>query len=113
MSEKKLTQDQIDELIKQVSNKSDSENTNNNIDNLKCSKEFIEKSIKASREALSLAISSDIECNLMKDIQTTTTKNILDIIENNSYLCVRVDYVGEVKGFDLLLIKKHPVKLGC
>lgn len=106
MSEKKLTQDQIDELIKQVSNKSDSENTNNNIDNLKCSKEFIEKSIKASREALSLAISSDIECNLMKDIQTTTTKNILDIIENNSYLCVRVDYVGEVKGFDLLLIKK-------
>lgn len=101
MSDKKLTQEQIDAMLNNIKNKGKKE-TNLNIDFIKS---FFLNSIEASKEALNSAVGKNISISTRQDFKLSPIDNILTSFEQ-PYVAIKVEYTGEVDGFDLLIVKK-------
>ena len=103
MSDKKLTQEEIDRMINAVQNNEDSKELTDTQLNLV--KKFIDKSLTASVEALQLALSKKLTLNNSTNIQKFSSNDISNLMPD-CYMVVKIDYKGDVNGYDLLLIKK-------
>lgn len=103
MSEKKLTQEEIDKMISAAQgDMANDELTQTELDSVKM---FIDKSLNASVDALQAALSRTLNLSNSTNIQTFSSDDISSLMDY-PYVAVKIDYKGDVNGYDLLLIKK-------